>query len=754
MTQGKKSKKGKKIKIIKPKHLLLSSGKKGLFSHKIFIVFLFLLLLNFILISAYLFKDLPTPGKIETTYQPLTTQIFDRNGKLLYGIYAEQNRKPISLTEIPEYLKKATIAIEDKDFYHHKGFSLPGILRAAFKTVFKKKLEGGSTITQQLVKSAALTQERTITRKIKELILSTLVEIKYSKDQILEMYFNQVPYGGTAWGIEAAAETYFAKPAKDLSLAESTLLAGLPAAPTRFSPFGANPQLAKDRQQAVLRRMVEDGYITKEEAEKAAEEKLQFAPQKTDILAPHFVMYIKEFLVEKYGQKMVEQGGLKVFTSLDLDIQEKAQEIVTQEVEKIRRLKVGNGAAIITKPNTGEILAMVGSKDYFNLEEDGNVNVCLSRRQPGSSIKPINYAVAFLKGYTPATFLVDYPTCFDVPGQPLYCPVNYDGQFHGPVQVRFALGNSYNLPAVKMLAINTLESFVSTASAMGITTFQDPSNYGLSITLGGGEVKMIDMAVAFGVFANSGVKKTLHPILKIEDKNGLVIEELKEQAGERILPPEVAFMISDVLSDNNARIPMFGPSSDLVIKDHPHVAVKTGTTNDKRDNWTLGYTPSYLTAVWVGNNDNTPMGHVASGMTGASPIFNKIMTSLLLDLPDEPFHRPSQITTKSFCTGPQDPNIPEGENCTARTEYFAQNIPLQKNQGGFERKQIWIDRLTSRPPLPNITENLELQEHLVAFDPLVGNYCIDCPHDQNEPHKVINPYQTPPEIPQKNQPPL
>jgi penicillin-binding protein 1C len=746
-----KARKLKKVKITKPKFLLLPSGRRKIFKNKIFLILFLLVALNIILITAYLFKDLPTPGKIETTEQPLTTQIFDRHGKLLYSIFSEQNRKPIKLGNLPEHLKQATIAIEDKDFYHHQGIAMTGIFRAAFKTIFKQKLEGGSTITQQLVKSAALTPERTLRRKIRELVLSTLVEIKYSKDQILEMYFNQVPYGGTAWGIEAAAETYFAKNAKDLSLAEGALLAGLPAAPTRFSPFGANPQMAKVRQEAVLRRMVEDGYLTPEQSQKAQEEKLEFAPQKTDILAPHFVMYIKELLVEKYGQKMAEQGGLKVTTSLDLDIQNKAQGVVTEEIAKIRRLGVGNGAALVTKPDTGEILAMVGSKDYFNLEEDGNVNVCLALRQPGSSIKPINYAVAFLKGHTPATFLIDYPTCFNVPGQPLYCPINYDGQFHGPVQARFALGNSYNLPAVKMLAINSLESFIATASAMGITTFKDPSNYGLSITLGGGEIKMIDMTVAFGVFANSGIKKPLHPILKIEDKNGRPIEELKEQAGERVLPPEVAFMVSDILSDNNARVPMFGLSSDLVIRSHPHVAVKTGTTNDKRDNWTLGYTPSFLVAVWVGNNDNSPMGYVASGMTGASPIFNQIMTEILKDKPDEPFARPSQITTKSFCTGPADPALPEGENCPARTDYISQNISLKQNQGGFEKKQIWIDRTTGHPPSQGVTENLELQEHLIAFDPLSTDYCVDCLHE-NEPPKTINPYQPQQEIKPQSSP--
>ncbi|MCG2691508.1 transglycosylase domain-containing protein, partial [Microgenomates group bacterium] len=351
----------------------------------------------------------------------------------------------------------------------------------------------------------------TLKRKLREAILSLATEIRYSKDEILEMYLNHVPYGGTSYGIEQASQTYFGKNAHNLNLAEAALLAGLPQAPTRYSPFGANPALAQERQRQVLNRMLQDGYISQEQLDQAINTPLDYAPQTQNIKAPHFSLYIKELLVDKYGEPLVEKGGLRVTTSLDLDLQEYTESAIATEVAKLQKANVSNAAALITIPRTGEILAMIGSNNYFDETIDGNVNVTTRLRQPGSSIKPINYAVGLLKGFTPSTMFLDVPVCFNVPGQRVYCPRNYDGQFHGVVQMRFALGNSFNIPAVKMLAANSVESMVATASAMGITTFQDPSRYGLSLTLGGGEVKMVDMAVAFGVFANSGLKVDLTP---------------------------------------------------------------------------------------------------------------------------------------------------------------------------------------------------------------------------------------------------
>ena len=394
-----------------------------------------------LILGSYLLilKDLPSPTSLGNYDIPLATKIYDRNEKLLFDIYADENRTAVPLDQIPKYVQNATIAIEDKDFYRHQGVNpIGGMLRAIMATVTRKGLQGGSTITQQLVKSALLTPERTATRKAKEIILAFWVEVLYSKDKILELYLNQVPYGGTAWGIETASEKYFGKSVTELSLAEASLLAGLPQAPTLYSPFGAHPELARERQQAVLRRMVEDGYISQEEADAAHAEELMFK-QDTGIKAPHFVMYVKDQLVEKYGERLVERGGLKVITTLDLDLQEYAQATLAAEIASLQRLRVGNGAALITKPATGEILAMVGSADYF-ATPSGSFNVTTALRQPGSSIKPINYAIGIEnKVVTPATIFLDVPTCFGITGQPTYCPKNYDGTFHGPVALRMSL---------------------------------------------------------------------------------------------------------------------------------------------------------------------------------------------------------------------------------------------------------------------------------------------------------------------------
>ncbi len=722
--------------IMKFKKVIKKIYKK--FSKRQRIYFGFIVLVCFVLIFIYLFKDLPSPTKLSKGLFPVSTQILDRNGKLLYEIYSEQNRTPIKLSELPPYVKQTTISIEDKDFYKQGAFAFSGIIRAGYNIIFKKNLQGGSTITQQLIKTVLLTPERTIKRKIREAVLASVTEILYSKDQILEMYLNHIPYGGTAYGIEQASKKYFNKNASKLTLAEAALLAGLPAAPTKYSPFGASPQLAKIRQQQVLARMVEDKYLTKEQAQLASNEEIKFATQKDDFKAPHFVMYVKELLEEKYGTKMVEQGGLRVITSLDLSLQNFAQEVVASEAAKLQPMKVSNGSTLITKTKTGEILAMVGSKDYFAKDIDGNVNLTTSLRQPGSSIKPINYAVGLIKGYTPATIFIDSPTCFNIPGQPLYCPHNYDGKFHGLTEMRFSLGNSYNIPAVKMLALNGVQSMIATASAMGITTWTDPSRYGLSLTLGGGEVKMIDMAVAFGVFANQGVKIDLHPILKVSDYTGKIYEEINFDndlpQGTKVLTPEVTYLISHILLDNNARTDAFGASSKLVIPNKA-VSVKTGTTDDLRDNWTIGYTPSYLVVSWVGNNDNSPMHpYLVSGITGAAPIWNKIMSYVLKDIPDEWPKKPENIVGVKVCPWldiekKSDPN----KECDGRYEYVIKGTEKDISRAKVEKKEIWIDKETQRPPEPGKTDNLELKEHIVISDGLTKDYCLDCPHEGEKP---------------------
>lgn len=705
----------------------------------------------FVSFSTWLFWGVPLPTQLSSSEKfPVSTKLFDRNGKLIYEIFADKRRTPIKLNDVPEYVKGATIAIEDKNFYKHYGFSPTGIARAVYKIVAERKLQGGSTLTQQLVKNALLSPERTVRRKLREFFLTVFVEGIYSKDQILEMYLNQIPYGGTAYGIEAAAELYFGKSAKDLTLAEAALLTGLPQAPSRYSPFGAFPENAKARQETVLRRMIEDKVINQEEADKAKEEDLVFAKQEAPT-APHFALWIKGQLSEKYGEKLVEQGGLRVTTTLDLDLQEFAQSAVATEVGKLAKQKVGNGAAIVTRPKTGEILAMVGSKDYFAEDEDGKVNVILAKRQPGSSIKPLNYALAIKdEKITPSTPLADVPTCFSSPGQPLYCPRNYDGTFHGAQQVRFSLGNSFNVPAVRVLALNGIENFVEFAKSMGLTTLTDPSNYGLSLTLGGGEVRPYDMATAFGVFANQGIKQELVAITKVEDWKGKVLEEVKinevELSGERILSPDVTYLISHILLDNNARTTAFGESSFLNVAGHPEVSVKTGTTNDRRDNWTIGYTEYAVVVTWVGNNDNTPMGGAVSGVSGASPIWNRIMREALSKA-EEGFYssedeghawpnQPSGVVGANVCwdTGnasaanaaPTEGTPPVAPGCQTRFEYFLEGAVGSRIESGA--KDLLIDKRTGQEAAPDTPpEFVETRNSPFLLDPLGTLICLNCP---------------------------
>jgi membrane peptidoglycan carboxypeptidase len=587
-----------------------------------------------------------------------------------------------------------------------------------------------------------LTPERTLSRKIKEAILTIATEVLYSKNQILEMYLNHIPYGGTAYGIEAAAHRFFNKSAKDLTLAEATLLVGLPQAPSRYSPLG-NPDAAGARQSLVLGRMVEDKYLSNEAATTAKNEELHFADAGTDISAPHFVMYVRQILEEKYGIQKVEQGGLRVTTTLDLDLQNVAQASLSAELSSLKKLKISNGAGLVTNPSTGEILAMIGSKDYFSTDIDGKVNVTTRLRQPGSSIKPLNYALGLeTKVITPSTMLLDTPICFDIAGQPDYCPKNYDNAFRGLTQIRFALGNSYNIAAVKVLALNSLEGFISFARKMGISTWTDPSQYGLSITLGGGEVTMTDMATAFGVFATRGVKVPLRAILKVEDSSGTVLETYNPEdgirEGEKVLSDETAFLISHILSDNNARAGAFGTNSVLNVPGKT-VSVKTGTTNNLRDNWTIGYTPTRLVATWVGNNDNSPMSYVASGVTGASPIWQKIMKYALRDIKTAGLEKPESVEGASVCSN--SGSLPSADNpCETRYEYFLEGtVPTENN---ITKRELFVNKTTHHPP-NNESEygDVESKQQTVASDPFVKDYCIDCepyPEGYAEPPTTVS----------------
>ncbi len=643
----KKTKKAKTTVVYKRPHLIKLRIKYFLFGGFFSLIFIFLPLLFLTFL-----QNLPNPKELSLREISQTTKIYDRNGLLLYQIFANENRTLVSLSSIPKDLINATIAIEDKDFYKNPGFDINAIARAAIADASGKPIQGGSTITQQLIKSTLLTPEVSIERKIKEIILAIWTEKTYTKDEVLQMYFNQVPYGGTAWGVEAASEVYFGKNVKDLDLAESAFLAGMPQAPTTYSPYGESPTLWKKRQKDVLQKMQEQGYITYDQMLNALNESLSFLPPQTPIYAPHFVMYIKELLVRKYGLPLVEKGGLTVKTSLDLKLQDETQNIVATEVNNNSYLNLTNGAALITNPKNGDILAMVGSRDY-NDPNGGNVNLTTALRQPGSSIKVVTYVAALSSSFTAATILDDSPITF--PGNPPYSPVNYDGAYHGKIPLRLAFANSFNIPAVKTLQKIGIGNMIDMGRKMGVTTWGEPNQYGLAITLGAAEVKMTDMATVYGTVANSGNKVDLDPILKITDYQGNLIYE-KDGAEEKpVIDPGVAFIISNILSDNKARSLEFGTNSPLNIPNHI-VSVKTGTSDNKRDNWTIGFTPSTLVAVWVGNNDNSPMSQtLASGITGAAPIWNKIMTGLLGNVSDAPLQVPGDVIQKP---------------CLGRVEYF------------------------------------------------------------------------------------
>lgn len=623
-----------------------------LISQLAFLAFVGLVALSLGFFALFLFyaKDLPRPDRI-VRREGFSTKIYDRNQTLLYDVYVQARRTPITLAEVPVYLRQATIAIEDKNFYKHAGFDPTGMFRALYNIVIHRRLQGGSTLTQQLVKNVLLSTQRTLPRKIKEFILAVQIENRYSKDEILQMYLNETPYGGTAVGVETAAETYFDKKASDLNLVESAILAGLPQRPSLYSPFSDDPSAYIFRTQQVLRRMREDGYITKEQEEEATRElsEIKFAPRSAEFKAPHFVIYVKRLLEESFGQEVVEKGGLRVYTSLDWPLQEEAQKIVAEEIAKAENFHITNGAAVVIDPQSGEILAMVGSKNYDDPEYDGKYNVVTALRQPGSAIKPVTYVTALKKGYTLSTLLMDTPTVFPIgPVQPDYKPENYDGQFHGPLQARFALGNSINLAAVKMLAMVGLKEMLSIASEMGIATLapteENLKRLGFSVTLGGGEVRLLEIASAYSAFANEGYKVEPIAVLKVTDKDGKVLFEHQLSQRRQVITPEQAFLISHTLSDNNSRLLTFGERSALVVPGKT-VAVKTGTTNDRRDNWTIGWNPAVMVGVWVGNNDNSPMKKLASGVTGAAPIWRRIIAKALEGKPNIGFSQPEGVVT-------------------------------------------------------------------------------------------------------------
>jgi len=589
---------------------------------------------------AYYSKDLPDPNKIIDRSVALSTKIYDRTGEeLLYEIHGPENRTLVKLNELPDYVKHATIAIEDKNFYEHGGISLWGIIRGQIIPRLQgKRSQGGSTLTQQFVKNAILTNERKLSRKIKEWILSYRLEQKFDKDEILQLYFNEIPYGGSSYGVESASFYYFGKTAKELTLAEAAILASLPKAPSYLSPYGSNLDKLINRQHAVLNLMVEQGYVTEVDAQVAKNQELEFKKRAEQIRAPHFVMYIKELLNEKYGEAVIEQSGWSIRTSLDWKIQEKAEAAIDEIAPiNLEQYEANNAALVSLDVDSSEILAMVGSKDYFNDDIDGQVNVTLAERQPGSSLKPLAYLTAFSRGYNPESIIFDLVTNFAVAGDD-YEPHNYDLEEHGPVTMRKALAGSLNIAAVKTLYLAGVQNVLDNAEKFGYTTLKDRDRYGLSLVLGGGEVKLLDHVNAYSVFARDGVYKDNIAILEIKDKDGRVIEDNVSNKGRRVIDKEYTRMLNNVLSDNNARAYVFGESNYLTLPDR-QVAAKTGTTNNYRDAWTIGYTPNIATGVWVGNNDNTEMKMGAGGSAVAAPIWNKFMREILVDYPVEEFNQ-------------------------------------------------------------------------------------------------------------------
>ncbi len=706
-----------------------------LFLTKTLLILFCLAVISALAVFAYFAKDLPDPAKISQRQIVESTKIYDRTGQvLLYDIHGEEQRTVVNFDQISSYLKEATVVTEDVDFYHHPGIDIKAILRAAFANLIGRKIsQGGSTITQQFIKGSILTPEQTFTRKIKEAVLSLELEKKYSKDEILGFYLNQISYGSNAYGIEAAAQTFFNKSAKDLDLAESALLAALPQAPSRLSPFGSHPEELKARQEYILDRLVRYNYVSAEEAEAAKKESLKFSLQAHGIKAPHFVMYVKEYLENKYGADYIDKAGLKVYTTLDWDLQQAAEQIISDGAQNnSKKYQATNAALAAIDPKTGQILAMVGSRDYFDLAHDGNVNVTIRDRQPGSSFKPFVYATAFAKGYTPDTVLFDLKTEFnpDCPasadqekdqyGLGCYHPGDYDDKFRGPLTVRQALAQSLNIPSVQVLYLAGVPESIKTAQNMGITTLNDPQRYGLSLVLGGGEVKLLDEVAACGVFATEGVKYEKTPILKIEDSAGKIVEESKNEP-KKVLEPQIARLISDILSDNASRSPVFGSSSALYFPERP-VAAKTGTTQGYRDAWTVGYTPSLAAGIWVGNNNNSPMARAGAGIAAAGPLWHAFIKKAyeLKSTASCLTQNSSNPPLSPFSENTTDNNQTNNEFCLPKDpERFNKPEPIKTNKdmlnGSFvTTKTIKVDKIsgqlaTDQTP-PELVENKEFKE--------------------------------------------
>ena len=595
--------------------------------------------------------QLPDFSSFDSRKEVNSTKIYDRTGTIvLYDLNNDTKRTTIPYTEMGDNIKKAVVAIEDSNFYNHIGIEPKALLRAFIADVTHTGVvQGGSTITQQVIKKSMLSDDKTITRKIKEIVLALKLERSFTKAEILGIYLNEIPYGGSVFGIQEASQTFLGKDPKDLTIAEAAYLASIPNAPTHYSPYGNNRADLDARKNLVLSREKTLGVITAAEYNQAKAEKVVFKTQQSDgIKAPHFVFYVKDYLEQKYGADVVESGGLKVITTLDYGLQQIAEKAVTEYTTGTKKqLDDLNAGLVAIDPKTGQILTMVGSRNYFDKQIDGNFNVTLARRQPGSSFKPYMYVTAFEKGYTPSTVLMDVPTEFNASCDPYgnpypgtnksecYMPVNYDDKYHGPMDIRTAIGSSMNIPAIKMLYMIGMKDTIKTAQDMGITTLTDPSRYGLTLVIGGGEVRLLEAVSAYGTFADEGVRHPYSSVLSVQDKDGKTLESWQDNPIP-VLQKNAVLQLDDVLSDNNARRLTFAPNSPLYFPDH-QVAVKTGTTNDYKDLWTIGYTPSIVAGVWAGKNDDTAM---RKGIT-VSPIWHEFMAEALKKYPNETFEKPA-----------------------------------------------------------------------------------------------------------------
>lgn len=659
---------------------------------------------------------IPSLDTIEERQISQSTKIYDSTGKiLLYDVFQNAKRTLVPFDQISQNVKDATLSIEDKEFYTHHGVKPTSILRAFIANILSLSFsQGGSTITQQVVKNVILTGDKTPTRKLKELVLSLKLEKMLSKDQIFNMYLNEIPYGGNLYGVEEASQNFFGKTASDVTLAEAAYLASLPQAPSFYSPYGKNLNKLEERKNVVLKEMLRDKKITQAQFDSAMAEKVVFLPKsEKGIKAPHFVMFVKDYLEKKYGVDVLTSGGLRVITTLNFTLQEKAEEVAKKyALENKKNFNGENDAFVAIDPKTGGILTMVGSRDYFDKDIDGQFNVTTAHRQPGSTFKPFAYAEAFIKGYTPETVLFDVPTQFSVrcpidnftttEDAKCYGPGNYDDKFRGPMTLRDALAQSINVPSVKVLYLAGVKDTIDLAENMGVGSLGDGNQYGLTLVLGGGEVSLLDMTSAYGVFATEGIRNPYISVLRVEDKDGKVLEEAKKTSTQ-VLDAEVSRKISSILNDNVARAPLYGSNSTVYFPGRD-VAVKTGTTNNYKDAWIIGYTPSVVVGTWAGNNDNTPMAKKVSGLIVA-PMWRAFMDEVLKEFPDEKFTAPQKEDSydlKPVLRGKWQGGI---SNITQNT-IIDPNTPYNAIQevlsGGVHSILYWVDKDNPRGPVPQI----------------------------------------------------